>query len=99
MIQTPQHVLSAVAAESQIDRFERFEVLFSDFGAMALKIVRNRIADHQEVNIAFGHGADVLGVTFEPPIDDAGFRHGSAVLFLGRRPDQFHLKGRNNRNE
>ena len=83
VVQPPQDVVCPVPAESKIDRLERLEVLLPDSQAdfLVLEIVRDRVADHQQIDVALAHQADLLGLAGEPPLGDAGQgRDGRALL-------------------
>ena len=91
MIQSPKHVLDAVTAKSQVDCLERHKVLLPYFQAdlFILIIVRDRIANHQQINIALAHQSDLLSLTGEPPLGDP--KCGYDGLVLRRRSRHFRL--------
>ena len=81
VIESPQHVVRAVAAEAQVDGLSRLEVLLPDRRADAVEIVRDRVADHQQVDLTLAHLGDLLGLAGEPPLNDAGLGRDGRVFF------------------
>ena len=97
MVQAPQEVVGTIPAESEIDRLVGLEMSVPDLDPDGLKILCDRISDHQEVDIAFAHLADVFRVTGEPPLFDPRLGRDRRVLLGGLCPDRFELKDRNRR--
>jgi hypothetical protein len=95
VVQPPQEVVGTITAESEIDRLVGFEVSIPDLDSDGLKVLCDRISDHQEVDIAFAHLADVLRVTGEPPFLDTSLGRNRRVLRLCL--DWFELKDGNRR--
>ena len=82
MIQSPKHVLGAIAAKSQVDGLEWHKVLIPYFQAdlFILKIVRDRITDHKQIDIPLAHQADFFSLASEPPFGDARCRDDGLML-------------------
>ena len=74
------------------DGLEWHKVLIPYFQAdlFILKIVRNRIADHQQIDITLAHQADFFSLAGEPPFGDARCRDDGLVL--RRRSRLFGLR-------
>ena len=67
-----------------------FPYLQADF--FIFKIVRDRIANHQQVNITLAHQTDLFSLAGEPPIGDPRCRYDRLVL--RRRESQVPLAAR-----
>ena len=61
-----------VTTEAQVDGLSRLEVLLPARCSDAVKIVRDRVTHHQEVDLTLAHLGDLLGVPGAPPLDNTG---------------------------
>ncbi len=88
MVQPPQHVVGAIAAEPEIDRLVWFEILLPHRSPDAFEVVGDRVSDHQEVDLALAHLTDLPGLARKPPFLEAGLRgdRGIPAVLLRRGP-------------
>ena len=85
MIETPQHMLRPVAAETQVGSLARCVILRPHLLAAAFPAVSNRIADHKQIHIALGDTLQHRLMAKRPPTVTMSRIYRRMLFRLGNR--------------